>query len=191
MEGAAFGVRAVALSYAFFSREHDWATVDEAGRRGVGVVEWLCGKEGKGEGGNWGGDVGVYSVNVPLVQGVEGRGVWVTRCLENRWRSGSAFVEVEEEDGREKGERKGDELKEWKGEKEKEKEGEGAAVREKVIREQKDVEREEKEGLEKEGEGKKGVRSFKWAPKFADVHKSVDESEPGNDGWAIRQGFTR
>ena len=34
-------------------------------------------------------------------------------------------------------------------------------------------------------------RHFKWAPKFADVYRSVEQSEAGNDGWAIRQGYTR
>ena len=77
MEGAAFGVRAIALSYAFFSRDHDWETVDAAGRKAGEILGWLCEK------GNWGKDVEVYSINVPLVTGVEGRDVWITRCLEN------------------------------------------------------------------------------------------------------------
>ena len=34
-------------------------------------------------------------------------------------------------------------------------------------------------------------KHFKWAPNFADVRKSVAASSPGNDGWAVLQGFTR
>lgn len=34
-------------------------------------------------------------------------------------------------------------------------------------------------------------KHFRWAPRHVDVHRSVDESEPGNDGWAIKEGYTR
>jgi hypothetical protein len=34
-------------------------------------------------------------------------------------------------------------------------------------------------------------KHFKWAPRFADVYKSVEESAPGNDGWAVKEGQTR
>jgi hypothetical protein len=33
-------------------------------------------------------------------------------------------------------------------------------------------------------------KHFKWAPTFKDVYESVEASEPGNDGWAVAQGFT-
>jgi hypothetical protein len=33
-------------------------------------------------------------------------------------------------------------------------------------------------------------KHFKWAPQFKDVYESVENSEPGNDGWAVAQGFT-
>jgi len=31
---------------------------------------------------------------------------------------------------------------------------------------------------------------FKWSPRFKDVYDSVEQSEPGNDGWAVAQGYT-
>lgn len=34
-------------------------------------------------------------------------------------------------------------------------------------------------------------RHFRWAVKYADVHRSVDESEPGNDGWTLKAGHIR
>jgi hypothetical protein len=34
-------------------------------------------------------------------------------------------------------------------------------------------------------------KHFKWAPRFADVYKSVEEAGPGNDGWVVKEGFTR
>ena len=175
MEAAAFGIRAIALSYAFFSREHHWETVDGAGKVALNVMGWLCG-DGKSKGG-WGKDVEVYSINVPLVEGVEGRQVWMTPMLENRWKNGSAFTEVTEEEE--------ESIPEMREEAK-------AEAREKEIREQQDGPGEDVEkrgGIE--GSKGKGKRSFKWSPRFADVHRSVDESEPGNDGWAIRQGYTR
>jgi tubulin--tyrosine ligase len=33
-------------------------------------------------------------------------------------------------------------------------------------------------------------KHFKWAPSFKDVYESVEASEPGNDGWAVAQGYT-
>ena len=33
-------------------------------------------------------------------------------------------------------------------------------------------------------------KHFKWAPVFKDVYESVEQSEPGNDGWAVAQGYT-
>ena len=34
-------------------------------------------------------------------------------------------------------------------------------------------------------------KHFKWAPRFTDVYKSVEQAPPGNDGWAVKEGFTR
>jgi len=34
-------------------------------------------------------------------------------------------------------------------------------------------------------------KHFRWAPKFQDIHRAVDESEPGNDGWAVKEGYVR
>ena len=34
-------------------------------------------------------------------------------------------------------------------------------------------------------------KHFRWAPKFVDIHRAVDESEPGNDGWAVKEGHIR
>ncbi|KAI4117553.1 MAG: hypothetical protein LQ338_007533, partial [Usnochroma carphineum] len=69
-----------------------------------------------------------------------------------------------------------------------------------------DVEDEEEDPQEKEaeireqeeGEKSGGVvaerrrhkhRHFKWTPNFSDVYQSVETSEPGNDGWAVKEGL--
>ncbi|KAJ5512021.1 Survival protein SurE-like phosphatase/nucleotidase [Penicillium expansum] len=33
-------------------------------------------------------------------------------------------------------------------------------------------------------------KHFKWAPSFQDVYRSVEESEPGNDGWTVKEQMT-
>lgn len=153
LEAATFRYRAVALSFAFWSRAHDPALIGPACKHAVRLVEHLTD--------NWGESVDLYSVNVPLVKGVDTAKVYLTPVLDNRWRSGSSFEEVSTDDVEEDAEDK-----------------------EKVIREN----------------GEKGVKSangtgherrFRWKPTFADVQASIDESEEGNDGWAVTKGCTR
>lgn len=160
LEGAVCGRRAVALSYAFFSRNHDEAVVAAASRQSVRVVEALVRQ--------WPEDrsVDLYSVNVPLVEGVEGNKVLFTGVLQNYWGPQSCFSE--EEDGADGGDEEEERIRE----------GEEGGVQ------QGDGER------KAEGRGHRH-RHFKWAPKLGDVLKSVESSPPGNDGWAVKEGMTR
>ena len=106
----------------------------------------------------------LYSVNVPVVEGVEGRKVMVTNALQNYWTSGSSFEEIDAvDDG----------------------ESEDPQVREKEIREGGECTSSDANGATHKH------RHFKWAPKFGDIQKAVEASPPGNDGWAINQGCTR
>lgn len=89
MEAAVCGKRAIALSYAFFSRNHDPEIIAGASRTSVKVVEHLMQ--------HWDEGVDLYSVNVPLIEGVEGRKVMYTYALQNYWKSGSSFTEVDAE----------------------------------------------------------------------------------------------
>ena len=34
-------------------------------------------------------------------------------------------------------------------------------------------------------------KQFKWSPRFTDVYDSVEKAGPGNDGWAVKEGFIR
>lgn len=59
---------------------------------------------------------------------------------------------------------------------------------------ERELQESEAEGADPEGTKEvKGVKHkhFRWAPKFADIHRAVDESEPGNDGWAVKSGHVR
>lgn len=113
----------------------------------------------------WDEKVDVYSVNVPLEPGVEGGKVLYTKMLDNRWKSGSCFDAVNAEAS-----------------------GEDPSLQEHKLRQQ--GEKVLANGVEK-ANSRHQHKHFKWAPKFADVYRSVDESEPGNDGWAVKEGITR
>jgi tubulin---tyrosine ligase len=163
LEAAVSNKKAIALSFAFFTRNHDPLIIEAACRHSVKVVDALYKQ--------WPTDssVDLYSVNIPLVEGVETRKTLWTNMLQNYWRDGSCFDAVEGvvTDGDEAEEK----IREGPG-------GEIAAA---------------EDGTEPSVSVKPGHKHkhFKWAPKFADVYKSVEEAPPGNDGWAVKEGYTR
>jgi tubulin---tyrosine ligase len=163
LEAAVCRRRAIALSYAFFSRNHDPVVVAGASAHAVRVIESLAA--------GWPGDgsVDLYSVNVPLVPDVGShRTVW-TGMLQNYWEEGSCFKETEasvaDEDEEEERIREGE----------------------------KQAEQTERKGEDKSEERWEVHKHqhFKWAPRFTDVYESVDKAGPGNDGWAVKEGETR
>ena len=154
MEAAVCGKRSIALSFAFYSRDHDPKLIAGASRHAVRIIQHLHS--------NWAPDVDLYSINIPLIPEIESHATLYTYALQNYWTSGSSFEEVPaSEDGQDPG------------------------SHEKEIRE--------------DGEARASANTatahkhkhFKWAPKFGDIQRSVDASPPGNDGWALSQGFTR
>ncbi|KAK1776749.1 survival protein sure-like phosphatase/nucleotidase [Copromyces sp. CBS 386.78] len=164
LEAAVCRRRAIALSYAFFNRNHDPSIIAKASRQSVRVIEALW-KQWPSDG-----SVDLYSVNVPLLEGLEEGKVLYTPMLQNYWGAGSCFQEVEGSvDGEEEDEER--------------------------IREGGEAGRAETDGGEQIGkrDGKGGLHThkhFKWSPRFTDVYKSVEEAEPGNDGWAVKEGHT-
>ncbi|KAI0888192.1 sure-like protein [Annulohypoxylon maeteangense] len=166
IEAAVCRKKSIALSYAFFNRNHDPTIIDAAGRHSVRVIEKLYEQ--------WPEDrsVDLYSVNVPLIEGVEqSKSLW-TEMLQNYWGdNGVCFEEVEGSIGDE------DE------EEERIREGEESKASEAP-------DSETKGDANEEGKTRYTHRHFKWAPRYTDVFKSVDESTPGNDGWAVKEGFT-
>ncbi|KAI1458091.1 sure-like protein [Annulohypoxylon moriforme] len=166
IEAAVCRKKSIALSYAFFSRNHDPVVIDAAGRHSVKVIEKLYAQWPED------GSVDLYSVNVPLIEGVEEKKTLWTEMLQNYWGdNGACFEEVEgsigDEDEEEERIREGEESQ-----------ASGAP--------------DSKANGDTSGEGQSRYahRHFKWAPRFTDVHKSVEESTPGNDGWAVKEGFT-
>ncbi|OJK05266.1 hypothetical protein ASPACDRAFT_49452 [Aspergillus aculeatus ATCC 16872] len=162
MEAAVCGKRAIALSYAFSSRQHDPIVIAEASRHSVRLIEYLHE--------NWAEGVDLYSVNVPLEPGVSEAKVLYTQMLDNRWSSGSCFKAVEASastDGPSAHEHK---LRE---------EGEGAGKALAAEGSKPSIKR-----------SRIQHKHFEWAPNFTDVYRSVDEGTPGNDGWVVKEGMT-
>ncbi|OTA54185.1 sure-like protein [Hypoxylon sp. EC38] len=166
LEAAVCRKKSIALSYAFFSRNHDPTIIDAASRHSVRVIEKLYSQ--------WPTDksVDLYSVNVPLLEGVEERKTLWAEMLQNYWgENGACFEEVEGSIGDE-GE-----------EEERIREGEEAEA-------SSNLDSKTNGDAGDAGQTRYPHRHFKWAPRFTDVYKSVEESPPGNDGWAVKEGYT-
>lgn len=172
MEAAVCGQKAIALSYAFFDRNHDAAIISGASELSAKLIQKLYD--------TWDPNTHLYTVNVPLIENVGAKKILWTNMLQNSWKSGSCFeiIEVPKEDDETPSE---EEAQIRKGE-------------EKLGR---------KELLKEDFNGGSGSETpngqghirythqhFKWAPRFKDVYDSVEQSEPGNDGWAVAQGYT-
>lgn len=162
LEAAVCRKKAIALSYAFFSRNHDPEIVAGASRHSVRVIEALVRQWPED------GSVDVYSVNVPLTEGVERSKTVFAPCLQNYWSVGnSAFEAVES--------------------------GEDADLEEEKIREAEagGTQKVVADGGESERKGGHEHRHFKWAPKLGDVMKATQEASPGVDGRVVTAGNTR
>ena len=151
MEAAVNGRKSIALSYAFDSREHDIEIVTEASKLSVRLIEKFARE--------WPDDVHLYSINVPVKQGVTNTKILYTEMLQNTWMSGSSFDELPEE----------------------------AVDRDPNKEEQEIREHEELNGDDPNQVGGRTHCTYKWAPRFADVKKAVEESGTG-DGWEVVQG---
>jgi 5'/3'-nucleotidase SurE len=172
LEAAVCGVHAIALSYAFFDRNHDPRIIDGASKAAVKVIEALAKQ--------WDNRVGVYTVNVPLLESADKRKVLWTNMLQNRWTSGSCFTEVkvpEEED------KDADRIEEEIRRSESISSSKGRPVINGFHDE------DEGNGEENGKHLRYTHKHFKWTPRFKDVYDSVEKAGPGNDGWAVKEGM--
>ncbi|KAF2181927.1 sure-like protein [Zopfia rhizophila CBS 207.26] len=170
MEAAVCGFKAIALSYAFFDRNHDPDIISGASALSAKLIQYLYN--------NWDPNTHLYSVNVPLVENVGQKKILFTEMLQNQWRSGSCFQEIEvpeeEDQGPEEVEAAMRKAEEREGRKEQGREGTESGY----------------DTPTGQGHLRYTHKHFKWAPRFKDVYQSVEESEPGNDGWAVARGYT-
>ncbi|KAF1831430.1 sure-like protein [Decorospora gaudefroyi] len=178
MEAAVCGMKSIALSYAFFDRNHDAKIIEGASEFSAKLIQHLWD--------NWNENTHLYSVNVPLVEGVGDRKILYTNMLQNAWRSGSCFqvIEVPPEAD--------DTPSDIEGQIRRQEEKFGKLelrAHSGVLGGASGTD----SGTETptgQGHPRYTHKHFKWAPLFKDVYQSVEESEPGNDGWAVAQGFT-
>ena len=167
LEAAVCGYRSIALSFAFYDRTNLPEVVAESCRQAVRVCEYLAANANFEQG-------RLYSVNVPVKAGVSERKVVWTKMLQNQWKKGACFEEIESASM-----------------------VDGPDAEEARIRR-----RESDAGTIGEQNGDSGdgtqtprnsewkQRHFKWAPRFTDVYESVEKAGPGSDGWTVKQGET-
>ncbi|KAI1275520.1 survival protein sure-like phosphatase/nucleotidase [Xylaria sp. FL0933] len=172
MEAAVCRRRAIALSYAHFKDRQDPkdpSIIAEATRHSVRVIEALAAQ--------WptDGSVDLYTVNVALLPGLEGRRTIFTPMLQNYWGDGgTCFTEVEgsvgdedEEEERIRGSETSAKSQAANGAQPEDSDSEDSGDSQGLIH-----------------------RHFKWKPRFEDVYRSVEEAPPGNDGWVVKEGHT-
>ena len=159
LESAVCGYRSIALSFAFYDRTNKPEVVAESCKQAVRVCEWLA-KNASFE------QARLYSVNVPVQAGVsEKRVVW-TKMLQNQWKKGACFQEVEDPsmvDGPE-------------------------AEEAKIRQRESEINDADQSTAVNAGSSRWKQRHFKWAPRFTDVYESVEKAGPGSDGWTVKQG---
>ena len=159
MEATLCHKKAIALSYAFYSRDRDPELIAGASRLSVRLIEHLHA--------NWADDVDLYSINVPLIKDVEYHKIMYTDSLSNRWLSGCPYKAIEPTD-----------------------DGEAdPSTREEEIRHGGTPSSEQQKS--RQSHARHMHKHFKWSPAFTDVAKSIEENPPGNDGWALGEGYTR
>ena len=154
LEAAVCGVRAVAISFAFFTRQESPELIREASSLSIKVTDRLCeswpdwkhtgvGAAPQAAATSHGPDL--FSINVPLKEGVSNRPIKWTWMLDNKLNNGSMYKEI------------------------------ASSAETTASMGASSIER---------------PRSFRWAPSFADVWNTVEDSPPGNDGLVIREGCT-
>jgi 5'/3'-nucleotidase SurE len=163
LEAAVCSFKAIALSFAFFNRNHEPAIIEAACRHAVRVVDAVW-KQWPTDG-----TVDLYSVNIPLVEEVEKNKTLWTGILQNYWKHGSCFEVVEPEVG--------------------DKDIEEERIREGIDGEL--AAGGGAKSPSDRGTGGHKHKNFKWAPKFQDVYQSVEDAGPGSDGWAVKEKQTR
>ena len=100
LEGAVSGIRGIALSFAFFTRQESDELVKEASGHSIKIVEKLCSdwKMAISETGQptdaSDRTPDVYTINVPLVNDVSKNPIHWTWMLDNKWPTGSLYTAV-------------------------------------------------------------------------------------------------
>lgn len=173
MEAAVCGAKSIALSYAFFDRNHDAIIIAEASELSAKLIQHLYD--------NWDANTHLYTVNVPLVEKVGERKILWTNMLQNRWKSGSCFQVIDDVPP---------ELDDSPSDIENQIRKQEEKLGKIELRSNSNVNVDSGRATPTQNHVRYTHKHFKWAPSFKDVYESVEGSEPGNDGWAVAQGYT-
>ncbi|KJR81326.1 uncharacterized protein SPSK_01002 [Sporothrix schenckii 1099-18] len=203
LEAATCNKPAIALSYAFFSRNHDRDIIAEASRHAVRVIEALYRQWPKDVPRDSADSVDLYSVNVPLVAGVSTHKTVYAGILQNYWSEGGCFVaedvveDVVEDAASGATDVEEERLRTSQTHGETANKAASASERPDVATQTSNAATTTATAAAasgaSSGHGPTAPithRHFKWQPQFSDVYRSVDEAPPGNDGWAVREGLT-
>ena len=162
MEATLCHKKAIAISYAFYSKDRDLELIASASCLSAKLIEYLHA--------NWAQDVDLYSINIPLIKDVEHHKIMYTDSLSNRWLSGCPYKAIEPRSEEEP----------------------DPSAREEEIRHG-GIDEGAPSGKKEGGQGhaRHTHKHFQWSPAFTDVAKSIEANPPGNDGWALGEGYTR
>lgn len=199
LEAALCQKKAIALSFASKDQQSP-AVIAAAARHSVKLIEALYD--------NWGTDVELYNVNVPMIPDVEEHDILYTQALRSSWSSGSLYQELSM-NGQSNGASQDDPAANGHS-------GKGARNN--------SVIKAPKNGLSRGDQTTNGYtngashehyivnghddkpfgdtgrdgntstlrrRYYQWAPQLSDITRMVEKSPPGTDAWAIKNGFTR
>lgn len=207
LEAALCQKKAIALSFASKDKQSP-AVIAAAARHSVKLIEALYD--------NWGNDVELYNINVPMIPDVEDHDILYTQALRSSWSSGCLYQEWSmngqsngvSRDGAvmnghsNRGSRDNPAIKGQsnglsRDDQASNRYANGGSLDHRVTNGHSDEAFRDAQGLilpvDGLGSNPAGSRSrfFKWAPQLSDIARFVEKSPPGTDAWAIKNGFTR
>lgn len=178
LEAALCRKKAVALSFASKDKQSS-AVIAAAARHSVKLIESLYH--------NWGSDVELYNINVPMIPDVEDHDIIYTQALRTFWSSGSLYQEAGINGQRNRVAQDGKGTNGYTN---------GVGADDRVMNGHHNEDLRAVQGLN--GSAKKQdtltaspSRFFTWAPQLSDIARSIEKSPVGTDAWAIKNGYTR
>lgn len=206
LEAALCQKKAIALSFASKDKQSP-TVIAAAARHSVKLIEALYD--------NWGADVELYNINVPMIPDVEDHDILYTQALRSSWSSGSLYQEwgtneqsngVFKDDavtnGHSNGGSRDNSVTKGKSNGVSPDDQGINGYTNRVSQHHRAIKGHSGEvfgdaqglNLPVNGHGSSvgsRRRYFKWAPQLSDIARLVEKSPPGTDAWAIKNGYTR
>lgn len=207
LEAALCQKKAIALSFASKDKQPP-TVINAAVRHSVKLIETLYD--------NWGSEVELYNINVPMIPDVEDHDIFYTQAMRSTWSSGCLYQEWSI-NGQSNGFSHGDAVMNGssssgsrdsiaiqgqinelsRDDQVSNRHINGASQDHHVTNGHSNGAFRDAPGLAL-AENKPGSnptrshpRFFKWAPQLSDIARFVEKSPPGTDAWAVKNGYTR